>query len=338
MALEDRIWALRKAALDAGEKPVPTKYQCVSKKRIAEVLEEVDRRTDDIVDAVFALLDNQLDSWFGKIAKQKKFCDGATTAHIACHVGILQRGFRKLDREGRDYWIKPLRDIGAIEPIYLQDRDFIHGHPVPKSSNSAYRLSDEFKKILQASEATWRKTLKTWIQKDRVLQRLDLQAKLADESRQHVDTKHSDLIEAACKYYLPKFFPEFEVLYIDDRDGDRIAEEAKTRMEKAGIEIKLDDAMPDVLAYNREADVLWVVEAVTSDGEVDLHKVKQMRDFAKRYGKKNIGFTTVYGSWKEAASRQGRFKNLAPDTYLWIQEDPSKHFLAETFPEEANKQ
>lgn len=28
--------------------------------------------------------------------------DGASTAHLACHIGILQRGTLKLDRESRD--------------------------------------------------------------------------------------------------------------------------------------------------------------------------------------------------------------------------------------------
>lgn len=32
------------------------------------------------------------------------------------YIGILQRGgYTKLDREGRDYWLKPLWEIGALE-------------------------------------------------------------------------------------------------------------------------------------------------------------------------------------------------------------------------------
>ena len=84
--------------------------------------------------------------------------------------------------------------------------------------------------------------------------------------------------------------------------------------------------MPDVLLWNPEIDGLWVIEAVTSDGEVDLHKVAQLSELARRSGKQNIGFTTAYQTWKVAADRQTRHKNLSPQTYLWIMEDPTKQF------------
>ncbi len=67
-------------------------YQGVTKARVVEVLKAIDRHTDDLTDAVFALLDDQHDSWFTKAPPGTRFCDGASTAHIACHVGILQRG------------------------------------------------------------------------------------------------------------------------------------------------------------------------------------------------------------------------------------------------------
>jgi hypothetical protein len=45
-----------------------------------------------------------------------------------------------------------------------------------------------------------------------------------------------------------------------------------------------------------------------------------------RSGKVGIGFTTAFESWAAAARRQGSYKNIAVNTYIWIQEDPSKHF------------
>ena len=131
--------------------------------------------------------------------------------------------------------------------------------------------------------------------------------------------------------YAPKFLTGYEVLYVDDADGDRVSESEREKLWGAGIEITLDDAMPDVLLWNRETDALWVIEAVTSDGEVDHHKVDQIHAFAERNGKKTGGFTTAYPTWKVAAQRQGKHKNIAPGTYIWIREDAAKHFLAESF-------
>lgn len=333
MALEDTVLALRKEALAKRRKPVPDAYQGVTKNRIKAVLHEIDRYTVDRADTVFALLDDEHASWFTSAPKGTKFCDGASTAHIACHVGILQRGGRKLDREGRDYWLKPLWEIAAVEKVFFDSKTkaFIPGHPIAKSSSSAYRLSDEFKAILKAPDKKWRAMLRAWIEEDQIRRRLELQARAAESSRSQVETKHSDLIRAACDYYAPHFLPDYKILYIDDADGDRVKEPERDKLYQAGIKIGLDDSMPDVLLWNRKTDRLWVIEAVVSDGEVDQHKVNSLTALATRSGKAGIDFTTAYQTWIAAARRQGKHKNIAPGTYIWIQEDPSKHYLAEAF-------
>jgi protein involved in temperature-dependent protein secretion len=89
--------------------------------------------------------------------------------------------------------------------------------------------------------------------------------------------------------------------------------------------------MPDILLWNQKTDALWVIEAVTSDGEVDSHKVQSLTTLAHRCGKKGIGFTTAYATWRDAAARQGKHKNIAPGTYIWIREDGAKQFSVETF-------
>jgi hypothetical protein len=326
MILHERIQQIRDAAISRGEDPVPQSFQGVTKAKIAAVLKRIDRNSQDLVDCIFALLDDRCDTLFAKAPASAKFCDGATTAHIGCHVGILQRGSGKLDREGRDYWVKPLRAVGAVEPVFLypKSRQFIPGHPIPKSPNSAYRLAPTFREILTATDGEWEQRLAQWIQEDAVRERLQLQALLAEEARRAVDTKHSDLINSAIEHYAPRFLSDFEVVYVDDGDGDRITEEDRARLAAAGISITLADAMPDVLLWSRLRNALWVIEAVTSDGEVDAHKVAQIKALAERSGITNVGFTTAYPTWKVAAARQGRFKNICPGTHIWIQEDPSK--------------
>ena len=332
MALHDRIQALRNQAMKAGTPPVANSYQGVSKKRIATVLARIDYNTGDIVDAVFALLDDQHASWFTNAPQNAKFCDGAATAHIACHVGILQRGKGKLDREGRDYWLKPLWQIGAIEKVYFDSssKSFLPGHPVAKSSNSAYRLAPSFVGILKAPDDEWEALLARWAASDAIRKRLEVQAQLAEKSRAAADTKHSDLIRASVDHYVPAFLPDYEVLYVDEADGDRVTHADRERLAEAGVRIELADAMPDVLLWNRECRRLWVIEAVTSDGEIDYHKWQQMRLLAQRSGMTGIGFTTAYPTWRVAAMRQARFKNIYPGTFLWIQEDPTKHLFVST--------
>ncbi|MFG6534814.1 BsuBI/PstI family type II restriction endonuclease [Sulfitobacter sp. 1A16787] len=325
--LDDRV-ALIRSSLD-GE--IPRRMQGVSKDRIAAVLSELALGSNaDLIDCVFAMLDDTQPSWFSNPPTGARFCDGASTAHLCCHIGILQRGRTKLDREGRDYWIKPLRDLGGFEAITLRDRKFIPGHVVAKSPNSSYRLESSFVEILKAPEDAWPAMLETWATTEEARERRAFQAKMEQAALAQIDSGHKHLIKASAEHYVPRFLPGYQVIYIDDSDGDRISAEEKTKMAEAGITLTLEDAMPDILLWNPDSDMLWVIEAVTSDGEVDIHKVKLLKNLANRCNKAGIGFTTTYQTWKAAASRQGRNKNLAVDTYVWIQEDGSKqlHVLA----------
>ena len=333
MGLDEAIRRLRESVIARDARAVPDTLSGVTKQRIEIVLRAIDRFTDDQRDVVFALLDDNQGNWFPGASSLAKFCDGASTAHIASHVGILQRGQRKLDREGRDYWLKPMWEIGAIEKVFFDSSTstFIAGHPIPKSSNCAYRLSEGFRAVLQAPEGHWQSLLTAWMHEDEARRRLELQAQVAQAAIHGVDRKHGDLIAACRDYYAPHFLSGYEVLYIDEGDGDRITVDQRNRLAEAGIHLGLGDSMPDILLWNRATDYLWVIEAVTSDGEADMHKVRNLGDLASRCGKQGVGFTTAYPTWRVAASRQSKMKNLANQTFLWIQEDPAKHFHAEHF-------
>ncbi len=320
--LHDKVRKLR-----AERGPLPDTLQGVTKDRVRAVLQYLDLGSNaDLVDCTFALLDNQTASWFANAPKGATIADGASTAHLACHIGILQRDNVKLDREGRDYWIKPLRELGGFEAITLVKGEFIPGHVKAKSPNSCYRLDEALKAVLKAPDNMWRDMLVEWARDDVLRERRAFQAQMAEAARKQIDSGHAQLIRASVEQYVPRFLPGYQLLYVDDADGDRISEAERAKMAEAGVELTLEDAMPDALLWNPETDHLWVIEAVTSDGEVDAHKVEQMTRLAERCGKAGIGFTTTYRTWKEAAARQGRHQNIAYETFIWILGDPAKQF------------
>ncbi|PIE13510.1 MAG: hypothetical protein CSA68_11680 [Rhodobacterales bacterium] len=320
--LHDKVAQLR-----AERGPMPDALQGVTKDRIRAVLQYLDLGSNaDLVDCTFAMLDDQTASWFAKAPKGATIADGASTAHLACHIGILQRDSGKLDREGRDYWIKPLRELGGFEAITLEKGEFIPGHVKAKSPNSCYRLDEALKAVLKAPDVAWRDMLAEWARDDVSRERRAFQAEMAEAARKLVDSGHAHLIKASVENYAPRFLPGYQLLYVDDADGDRISDAERAKMAEAGVALTLEDAMPDALLWNPETDHLWVIEAVTSDGEVDAHKVAQINRLAERCGKAGVGFTTTYRTWKEAAARQGKHQNIAYDTFIWIQGDPAKQF------------
>ncbi|WP_421349882.1 BsuBI/PstI family type II restriction endonuclease [Aeromonas veronii] len=316
----------KKAALEAGVPVLPEHYDGVTKKKILSVLARIDQGKENIIDAVFAMLCDE-PHWSKSAAKQGyKFRDGATTAQIGAHIGILQRGRDiKLDREGRDYWLKPLWQIGAVQKVTYESalKSFQYGHK-PKSSACGYRLADDFIDILKSSDGEWQRKLDEWVSEDKCRERLAFQAEQVGDGFQ---TDHSNLIEASYRVYAKRFLRGYQVVYIDDGDGDRISQEQLETLEKAGLAITLEDSMPDVLLWKPEDDSLWVIEAVTSDGEVDLHKMESLKAFAVRNKKSSIGFTTTYPTWKKVYERQSKNKNLAVGSYLWILEDASKNIF-----------
>lgn len=299
----------------------------ISKEQIRGILVVIGCDTDLAVDAIYALLDDAIATFKGQT-----FLSGATAVQIACHVGILQRGKRKVEPEGRDDWIRPLKEVGAIEPVTFssETETFIVGHKRAKSPNAAYRLSGSFVELLKAARSTPSigRLVAEWGSVDAIRTRLGSHAKAAVEQHLSHDGGRDRLIEDVKNHYVAAFLPEYEVLPVVATGGDPLGRDANVRLREVGIVLRLEEAYPDVMLVQVSSRRLWCVQAATSDGEVDAHKVEGVRRLCERSGLTLAGMTTAYPTWKDAARRQSRHKNLAVGAYLWIQEDPAKHWLA----------
>lgn len=303
-------------------------YQDVSIEQVESVLKKIGNYSIDKRDVVWCLLNNELPSLFPG-AEKFKLSDGASIAHIGSYVGILIRGKTKLDREGRDYWIKPLRDIGAIEALtFSAKKEFVPGHIKAKSPNSCYKLNPSFVALLQAyGKSGFGELFVKWISSDEMRQRLEIQAVAEDAARYSVQLdSHQYLIQQSIDIYAKFFLPDFIVVYKDDADGDRVSKEEKELMDRLGIVLELEDAYPDVILHNKTNNSLWFIEAVTSDGEVDEHKIKGLFRICKKSNMQFSGATTTYLYWRTLAARQQRNKNLANNSMIWILEDPQKQY------------
>lgn len=301
-------------------------YQGIQLKDIEEVLRRFNRMSADRRDAIWCLLNDDFPSPFARDC-DISIADGASTAQIGCYVGILMRHAKKLDREGRDYWLKPLTEIGALEHVTFLNGRFHHGHLKAKSPNSAYRLTDAFKELLRSvGRGCFDTVFEQYV--DEVNPRLKAIAMMEERARYEVGiSAHGQLILDSIDVYAKTFLPGYRPVFTDYQDGDRVTQQERTALEKAGIDFgSIGDAWPDAILYNENDNSLWFIEAVTSDGEADEHKVEGLKRICRRSGKAYGGTTTTYETWQRLAVRQKAINNLARETYVWIREFPEKQF------------
>lgn len=302
------------------------KYQDITLDDITTVLKKLNQYSDDKRDVVWCLLNNEFPSLFAN-ADKFTISDGASIAHLGGYVGILKRHSKRLDREGRDYWVKPLTDIAAIEPITLQDGEFVEGHIKAKSPNSAYRLSSYFSKLLKSvNTENFEQELSEYVAS--VDERLAVFSQLENAAKTlQGDSAHKNLIELSISVYAKNYLPGYIPVFTDYSDGDRVTDEEKEKLNKYGIIFgTITDVWPDAILINPETDTLWFIEAVTSDGEADIHKVEGLKAICKNSGKNYGGVTTTYETYKRFAARQQSENNIARETYVWILECPDRQF------------
>lgn len=303
-------------------------YQGISLENISNFLNKIDRYSDDIRDSIFCLINDELPNPYSKIKTIKSISAGASTAQIGSYIGILLRGNTdKKDREGRDNWLKPLIEIDILEPVTLVDKTFVLGHITAKSPNSAYRLKNDFIELLKKSNNNnFDKLVKQWFSSTENRNRLAIT--YAKNEGKPKENSHKALIDDSINIYAKHYLPGYTYIFKDADDGDRISAEEQQILNKFKITFgSLADVWPDVILYNEEKNSLWFIEAVTSDGEVDSHKLKGFKSICKNSNKIFGGCTTTYLDWKKYSNRQKTKNNLARGSFVWIKEFPEKQML-----------
>lgn len=320
--VEDYFYRIRKE----GYSP-KVSYQNIDMDVVKKILQKLDRYSDDMLDVIYCLSNNELPSLFSKISNSHKISSGASVAHIGSYIGILLRGKNKLDREGRDYWIKPLVEIGILDPVTLiSDNTFIYGHPKAKSPNSAYVLNSDFVLLVQnINPINFESMIKSWVKSSEKRKRMIIT--IEKNSLPVLDNSHKSLIDDSINIYAKNYLPDYVCVFKDADNGDRITKNEKLLLNEYGIVFgKLNDVWPDAILFNPKTNSLWFIEAVTSDGEVDNHKLNGFKRICTNSNKNFGGCTTTYFTIKRFYERQNSQNNLAPGSYFWIKEFPEKHF------------
>lgn len=299
----------------------------LARHRVNEILERLGLRTQDRVETILALLDDESPSAFPALAEHGlTFASGAGTQQLFKYIAP-RLGKAEIDREQRDYIMLPLREVGILITGYADTKAgrVIPHFWKPKSSCNVYVLNPEFRRLLERDEGEFGEALRGW-----EAAASERQQRIASaEAAAFAAGKDDRLVSIALSLYCPRFLPGYEVVFVDDSDGKRIAPEWQGHVDRLHLPVDLAGRWPDIVLNTPGTPRCWIVDCVDTDGEVDPVRRHEMLDAFRGRDLAIDGFTTVYRTVRRFAARQAQMDNVAPDTYVWIAELGGAQFRKE---------
>ena len=234
-------------------------------------------------------------------------------------------------------------DIRRIDLKLLVLADIIINSGVNKGSATndptrGYALHPDFKKlIITYKTAAWNKSLKSF-NKNRpalavILARFRDLAKIPVKlpNGKHLELslgEHNVLQKAIIEEFLPRFGSDCEVLYIGDTSNKTLHIEEAELKKLNFIELSHDE-LPDIIAFSRKNNWLYLIEAVHSKGPMSEIRVLELKKILKEC-KSELIFITGFLT---RADFKKWMLEIAWETEVWIADNPDHlvHFNGHKF-------
>ena len=194
-------------------------------------------------------------------------------------------------------------------------------------STRGYCLSDEFAELLKYYDTPqWEQSLIDYKAKTARLKRLLDERR--DSERVPVTLpsgeklllsygEHNQVQKAIIESFLAIFGKGCEVLYVGDT-SDKFLYKNDKKLTELGFFELIHDELPDVIAYNKEKNILFLVEAFHCTGQWDktrLSKVKNKLSDCKA----NLIFVTAFENINQFKTMSNK---VAWETEVWIADIP----------------
>ena len=201
-----------------------------------------------------------------------------------------------------------------------------------------YALQTDFKKLIETySTPNWNKNLKAFNKNSPSL--ADILARKKDIEKIPVKLpngkpielslgEHNVLQKHIIEQFLPRFGSDCVVLYIGDTSNKSLHIEIK-ELEKLNFFELSHDELPDIIAYSKKNNWLYLIEAVHSSGPMSETRVLELKRMLKNC-KAELIFVTSFLTRQE-------FKkwmlDVAWETEVWIADNPDHlvHFNGHKF-------
>ena len=140
--------------------------------------------------------------------------------------------------------------------------------------------------------------------------------------------EHNDLQKAIIEEFLPRYGYGAEVLYVGDTANKYLHLDAKRLKELNFFELSHEE-LPDVIAYSKAKNWLYLIEAVHSSGPISEIRLLQLQKLTKECTA-DIVYVTAFLD-------RNKFRQFMPDiaweTEVWIADNPDHmvHFNGDKF-------
>ncbi len=234
--------------------------------------------------------------------------------------------------------LKPLIELGYV----VNSADF--DMSATNNPTRGYALSAPFCKLIQSyGTKSWTKTLSLFIETQRKL-REELERKRAAEkvpvtlpSGVNLELsagEHNILQKRIIEDFLPEFGFEAQVLYVGDT-SDKFLFRDKEALKEINFFALEHEELPDVVAYSKSKNLLFLVEAVHSSGPMSESRISTLKELLKDCPAHKVFFT----AFLDMKDFRKWLTQIAWETEVWIADIPHHlvHFNGSKFLELYNK-
>lgn len=206
------------------------------------------------------------------------------------------------------------------------------------SPNTVYAIGDEALEVMQKfGVSEWKSSIKKFVKhKGRLIEKYEKRKKkylvsvyLQDDVIVHFSPgKHNELQVKIIKEFRVRFCPNAKVVYVGDAARKLLYVEKKL-LNELKIPITEHDKLPDVVLYDIQKHLLFLVEAVTAHGPLSPKRQIELEETLRNCKEKRI-YISAFPDFREF---KRHINNIAWETEVWIENNPDHmiHFNGPKF-------
>jgi hypothetical protein len=140
--------------------------------------------------------------------------------------------------------------------------------------------------------------------------------------------KHNELQKKVVEEFHKRFCPDAKLLYLGDT-AEKLLYEQESILEELNISITEHDKLPDIIFYDPKRNILFLLEAVTSQGPVSPKRYIELEELLKHCKSRRV-YISAFPNLHEFKKH---IDNISWETEVWIEDKPDHmiHFNGQQF-------